>query len=178
MSEWRGRPGDVWKLKDGWAVVGPDGRFTSERFKSQADAESAGDAFAPAPGMHRSVCGQLISADEWREMERDARRDEYHRYLQTEAWQRKRTERLNIDGWKCCRCGSPHRLQVHHLNYDRVGNEDVHVDTATLCNDCHRIVHGLDGGTGETRSLRPSGVFGGSVVSRREPASETNGLKP
>ena len=31
-------------------------------------------------------------------------------------------------------------LQVHHLNYDHVGNEDVYNDLITLCKYCHQSI--------------------------------------
>ena len=64
----------------------------------------------------------------------------YHDYLKSQEWQEKRSERLLIDQYKCQRCGSPMHLNVHHLNYDSVGNEDVYNDLITLCKYCHQII--------------------------------------
>ena len=50
---------------------------------------------------------------------------------------KKRTERLKIDNFKCAVCGRPMDLQVHHLNYDNVGHENVYTDLITLCKFCH-----------------------------------------
>ena len=34
-------------------------------------------------------------------------------------------------------------MQVHHLNYDRLGNEDIYTDLITLCEFCHAdLEHG------------------------------------
>jgi len=64
----------------------------------------------------------------------------YELYLTTKEWREKKVKRLQIDGFKCCNCGSPHNLQVHHLTYDNIYNEDVYNDLITLCNDCHREI--------------------------------------
>ena len=61
----------------------------------------------------------------------------YSVYLQSPEWQKKRTERLKIDNFKCAVCGRPMDLQVHHLNYDNVGHENIYTDLITLCKYCH-----------------------------------------
>ena len=60
--------------------------------------------------------------------------------MQTPDWQEKRLQRLRIDNFKCCRCGTPHNIQVHHLSYENLGNEDVHNDLITLCDGCHESI--------------------------------------
>lgn len=62
---------------------------------------------------------------------------EYSLYLQSPEWQKKRTERLKIDNLKCAICGRPMDLQVHHLNYDNIGHENIYTDLITLCKYCH-----------------------------------------
>lgn len=62
---------------------------------------------------------------------------EYSLYLQSPEWQKKRTERLKIDNFKCAVCGRPMDLQVHHLNYYNIGRENVYTDLITLCKFCH-----------------------------------------
>ena len=62
---------------------------------------------------------------------------EYSLYLRSPEWQKKRTERLKIDNFKCAVCGRPMDLQVHHLNYDNIGRENVYTDLITLCKFCH-----------------------------------------
>jgi len=67
--------------------------------------------------------------------------ERYNEYLRSETWQRLRSERLKIDGYKCQRCGRPFDLQVHHLYYPpELGTEDVHRDLITLCDMCHELV--------------------------------------
>jgi hypothetical protein len=67
--------------------------------------------------------------------------EEYKEYLKSDTWQRLRSERLKIDGYKCQRCGRPMDLQVHHLYYPiELGTEDPYRDLITLCDGCHEFV--------------------------------------
>jgi 5-methylcytosine-specific restriction endonuclease McrA len=65
----------------------------------------------------------------------------YQEYLQSEMWQDKKNLILEIAEYKCQKCGSKKNLQVHHLNYDSVGNENQH-DVIVLCKNCHEKEHG------------------------------------
>lgn len=56
---------------------------------------------------------------------------EYERYMRSEAWERKRSERLELDGNRCVMCGRPNGLQkdgatpilqVHHIHYRNLGH--------------------------------------------------------
>ena len=61
----------------------------------------------------------------------------YSEYLKSEWWQQLRTKRLKFDNWRCCMCGTGENLSVHHVTYERLGNEDLN-DLITLCRDCHK----------------------------------------
>ena len=61
-------------------------------------------------------------------------------YYKSDEWKLKRLNRLRIDGFRCVNCGSPVGLEVHHLDYGRVGGEDVKGDLRTLCGRCHKEV--------------------------------------
>jgi len=63
---------------------------------------------------------------------------EYDKYLETEHWKQKRQETLDWWGHKCCICAAREKLEVHHNNYDRLGNEELS-DLVVLCNKCHSI---------------------------------------
>ena len=66
---------------------------------------------------------------------------EYIDYLKSDTWQRLRSQRLAIDGYRCQRCGRPFDLQVHHLAYPlELGTEDPYRDLITLCDTCHELV--------------------------------------
>lgn len=61
--------------------------------------------------------------------------------MQSPMWQNLRSQRLRIDGFKCQRCGSYDRLQVHHLRYDlNFGMENPYTDLVTLCEKCHEEI--------------------------------------
>jgi uncharacterized protein YnzC (UPF0291/DUF896 family) len=64
----------------------------------------------------------------------------YYDYIESQAWQAKRSKRLMIDNLTCQRCGSKKDVQVHHLTYENFGNEDVYNDLITLCKRCHEDV--------------------------------------
>jgi 5-methylcytosine-specific restriction endonuclease McrA len=66
----------------------------------------------------------------------------YHEHLVSLDWQVIRANALQRAGYRCERCGSPWGLQVHHLTYERLGNE-LPEDLVCLCRDCHRTLHGL-----------------------------------
>lgn len=70
-------------------------------------------------------------------------KDEYKEYLKTPHWKETRDKRLSLDGKRCYVCGYKHNLNVHHISYKNVGNEDVRKDLVTLCDMCHLMVHNI-----------------------------------
>lgn len=60
----------------------------------------------------------------------------YSEYLQSSLWRKKRNEALRRAGHKCEQCGATRSLEVHHLNYDRLGRERPS-DLKVLCVKCH-----------------------------------------
>ena len=76
--------------------------------------------------------------------------EEYKRYMRSRDWEHKRQRRLEVDGHKCVMCGRPESkcrngLQVHHISYTRLGNEDVGNDLVSLCPGCHKKIHNYYG---------------------------------
>lgn len=63
----------------------------------------------------------------------------YEDYIKSAAWKVKRQQRLEIDGNQCVVCKSSDRLSVHHLTYERLGDEDVLHDLVTACGRCHPL---------------------------------------
>lgn len=49
------------------------------------------------------------------------------------------------DGWKCRapRCGTRNSLHVHHVVFRSHGGPNIAANLVTLCETCHRRVHGL-----------------------------------
>jgi len=61
-------------------------------------------------------------------------------YLESDAWQNIRKKILNRDNNKCVVCGTSSNLDIHHITYERVGNEDVD-DLVTVCRKHHNEIH-------------------------------------
>ena len=63
--------------------------------------------------------------------------EKYQEYLTSEAWQKKRMQRLAISKFRCAACGSRDGLEVHHLTYARIFDEDM-ADLLPLCGLHHK----------------------------------------
>lgn len=62
----------------------------------------------------------------------------YEAYINSDEWKKKSNALLWEAGFKCQKCGvKGASLQVHHLNYDRLGRERKE-DLQVLCGPCHR----------------------------------------
>lgn len=82
---------------------------------------------------------------EWNER-REERRQEYADYLDSPGWRERRRLRLLLDRYVCQAqlAGCRHRAtEVHHLTYDRVGNEPL-FDLVSVCGPCHRAITAMD----------------------------------
>jgi len=67
---------------------------------------------------------------------------EYSQYLDSDAWKQRRTHvRRRSRGW-CERCKVGRIADVHHLTYERVGNEEAD-DLIAVCRPCHEYLHGM-----------------------------------
>lgn len=67
-------------------------------------------------------------------------KDWYNRYLKSPEWRERADRILERDGYRCRVCNSPHRLQVHHRTYERLGHEEDG-DLVVLCAECHDVFH-------------------------------------
>lgn len=71
--------------------------------------------------------------------------EEYKAYLQSDGWKQKAEERMRIDNYRCQGCGScgtaENPLEVHHLSYKNLGNEDLFTELVTCCHCCHKLIH-------------------------------------
>ena len=70
------------------------------------------------------------------------RQAKYNDFMQSEDWQSIRRVKMNIAGHRCEKCGAKEELQVHHLNYDRFGGNELFTDLQVLCKPCHERSHG------------------------------------
>lgn len=76
----------------------------------------------------------------------DGQRMSYEEYLKSPEWRSKKKTRLAFDNWQCAICHAQiddERYETHHLNYSRLGDEDIEHDLLTLCHDCHAAFHSM-----------------------------------
>lgn len=64
----------------------------------------------------------------------------YTEYLKSPQWKSKRQELFNERGKRCESCGRTENIQVHHLTYRNVFNENLE-DLQVLCKKCHSKKH-------------------------------------
>lgn len=65
---------------------------------------------------------------------------DYELYLKSKEWEQRRQEYFTKNGYKCSVCSSQHIIQLHHLNYNRLGYEKDG-DLICLCSECHKLLH-------------------------------------
>ena len=66
---------------------------------------------------------------------------EYQNYLKSDHWQDFKTLVRKVhNGNHCGICGSSYGLDIHHLNYKRLGKERLS-DVIVLCRNCHEKLH-------------------------------------
>lgn len=76
---------------------------------------------------------------------------DYNEYIRSDAWIRKRDQRLALDNYQCKKCGTAKNLIVHHITYKNLGHENMD-DLVTLCWNCHNSVHKNDTGKSNKRT--------------------------
>lgn len=67
----------------------------------------------------------------------------YNAYLKSDHWLHTRTDAIIRAGGRCERCNVMpinESLQVHHLTYERIG-EELPTDLMVLCSTCHMSIH-------------------------------------
>jgi 5-methylcytosine-specific restriction endonuclease McrA len=71
--------------------------------------------------------------------------DKYYQYIKSKEWFELKIDILNTRGCYCEKCKKkkyPAALQLHHLTYDRLFNEEPQ-DLMLVCKKCHMGEHGL-----------------------------------
>jgi 5-methylcytosine-specific restriction endonuclease McrA len=68
--------------------------------------------------------------------------NKYREYLQSSEWANIKIDLIHNRGNKCESCGKIGYVQVHHLTYDRLFNEEPS-DLVLLCAGCHKAEHGI-----------------------------------
>jgi 5-methylcytosine-specific restriction endonuclease McrA len=80
---------------------------------------------------------------EMRAQRREARREAYHRYLESEKWAEARKKVLRRAGHICEGCLERPATQVHHVSYKHLGAE-MCFELRAVCTECHRVIHGQE----------------------------------
>lgn len=65
---------------------------------------------------------------------------EYPVYIRSERWRQKRVDVIRRARGICERCGRWPIVNVHHLTYDRLGDELL-TDLLGVCSRCHQELH-------------------------------------
>lgn len=65
--------------------------------------------------------------------------ERYHTYLKSPEWKEK-VLKVKARDQVCQLTGATTNLEVHHITYDRLGNEDLS-DLVLLCREAHQLVH-------------------------------------
>ena len=73
-------------------------------------------------------------------MNEDQERVDYHTYIRSQAWGRKRWGALQRAGHACQVCKSTERLHIHHNTYSDLGHESAS-SLICLCSECHDLFH-------------------------------------
>jgi len=67
---------------------------------------------------------------------------DYKHFLKTAYWRQICKVILKRDKYKCSKCESKRKLQVHHKTYKNHFHEHEHTeDLTTLCEKCHSEIH-------------------------------------
>ena len=61
-------------------------------------------------------------------------------YMRSNVWKVRKLATLIIQNSRCKLCDSPYDLHLHHLTYERLGNE-YQSDLVVLCGQCHQRQH-------------------------------------
>lgn len=67
----------------------------------------------------------------------------YTDYLRSAHWRATRTRYWISDQPKDCICGERDGLELHHMTYERVCEEELS-DLTLLCSNCHAMIHVLE----------------------------------
>ena len=73
--------------------------------------------------------------------------EKYKQYLKSEKWKAIARRRMEIDNFECQGCGcrgtSTNMLEIHHLSYKHIYNEDIYTDLVSVCHNCHKTIHAV-----------------------------------
>jgi 5-methylcytosine-specific restriction endonuclease McrA len=64
----------------------------------------------------------------------------YSKYINSEAWQKRRSVILNRDNFKCRICQTADATDVHHISYRNLCSESD-LELISVCRECHELIH-------------------------------------
>jgi len=79
----------------------------------------------------------------------------YDHYLQSDEWKKLKETVLVRDNYKCAICGTSKNLNIHHITYERLYNENS-IDLVTLCKYHHSKLHKI---LGKDRKFYPINIL-------------------
>ena len=90
----------------------------------------------------------------------------YYELLKNPRWKQRRLEILEIDDWKCKRCGIDEDLQVHHLHYRKglLPWEYEDDELMVVCKECHENIHSFEDELEELSKNCISEIVHGKVI--------------
>ena len=78
-------------------------------------------------------------------------------YMRSEQWKELKLQVLTLQNNQCKLCSSTKDLHLHHLTYERLGEEELS-DFVVLCSVCHQLQHdhyGMDRTTDYSVLIKP-----------------------
>jgi 5-methylcytosine-specific restriction endonuclease McrA len=111
-------------------------RKVHREFRAKQKRDTYGPRGRPAPVVVRFADPEKPA----REYKTGAPPGTYQAYLSSAKWRRLRNEVLLRDKHRCVKCHWNRDLHVHHLTYERMGDELLE-DLVTLCARCHGREH-------------------------------------
>ena len=78
----------------------------------------------------------------------------HREFINSPEWEVIRQRLFKSRGKRCEICGKESGVQVHHINYDRFGGDELDTDLIILCGNHHMKAHGLRSESDKEKALR------------------------
>ncbi|MGG5488237.1 HNH endonuclease [Gaetbulibacter sp. PBL-D1] len=111
----------------------------SKKYDNLIEDEFSEDRFEEFKESKENEHDELIRLKEIFKL-KNSKRYKYHNYLLSEKWKIKKDKVLLRDNYTCKNCNSNIDLEIHHLHYENVFNENLD-DLITVCSECHKKLH-------------------------------------
>lgn len=94
----------------------------------------------------------------------------YTAYINSSAWERKKAAFRETDEYtgRCYCCKSFENIHIHHITYERLGDESMD-DLVAVCRKCHRLIHEMAKVMPRQYNLRNAHIHLASVVKQVGP---------